>query len=279
MSLHPPGESIVEVPGGRLFVTSGGEGPAIVLLHAGIVDSRAWDPLVPHLVSAGFRAIRYDRRGFGRSETDDVAFSNRADLVAVLDALEIDRACLVGNSQGGQIAADTAIEFPGRVSSLVLVSANIGGYEPEPTPQEAALFAEMERLEASGDPDAAIDFHIRAWVDGPGQPTDRVPAALREAVRTMGRPLGVPGLVTGRPIPLLPRAADRLDALTLPILAVVGELDVSDLWATAQHLIECCPNVRAVKLPHVAHLIGMEVPSVLAYLITDFLRPQRGAPR
>lgn len=273
MSLHAPTERFVDVPGGRLFVTTSGHGPAVMLLHAGIVDSRAWDPLVPHLVSAGKSVIRYDRRGFGRSETQDVAFSNRADAIAILDALGIADACLVGNSQGGQIAFDTALEYPERVSAVALVGANVGGHEPEPTDAEAALFAEMERLEEAGDVDATIDFHVRLWVDGQGQPEDRVPSALREAVRAMGRAANAPGRVTGRPIPLQPPAAQRLADATLPILAVVGALDVSDLWATAEHLIATCPQVRAVRLPNVAHLVGMEAPSVLAYLIVDLLRP------
>src|SRR5450759_2739382 len=109
-------ERFVDVPGGRLFALSEGAGPAIVLMHAAIVDQRAWDAMVPGLVAAGFRVVRYDYRTFGRSTTDDVEFSNRADLLAVLDAFGIGRAALVGNSHGGQIAIDTAIEFPEPVS-------------------------------------------------------------------------------------------------------------------------------------------------------------------
>ena len=76
----------VEVPGGRLVADDAGSGPPIVLLHAGVADMTSWDDLVPRLVDAGYRAVRYDGRGFGASVTDDVAFSNRADVLAVLDA-------------------------------------------------------------------------------------------------------------------------------------------------------------------------------------------------
>ncbi|MCY7419298.1 MAG: alpha/beta hydrolase [Chloroflexi bacterium] len=63
----------------------------------------------------------------------------------MLDALEVERAVIVGNSQGGQIAVDTAIEFPKRVAGVVNIGANIGGYEPDITPEETALFEEMDR--------------------------------------------------------------------------------------------------------------------------------------
>ena len=80
-------ERFVDVPGGRLFVVSEGDGPPLVLIHAGIADLRAWDALVPPLVAAGYQAIRYDMRGAGRTTTGDVEFSNRADVMAALDAL------------------------------------------------------------------------------------------------------------------------------------------------------------------------------------------------
>src|SRR5688572_18738504 len=100
----------VTVPGGRLYVVDDGDptAPTIALLHAGIADLRSWDALAPLLVDAGYRVIRFDARGFGRSQTDDVEYRPHDDVVAVLDALGIDRAVLVGNSQGGRTAIDAA---------------------------------------------------------------------------------------------------------------------------------------------------------------------------
>ena len=272
------GELMIPVPGGRLHAVVEGAGPAAVLLHASIVDSRAWEPLVPRLVAAGHRVVRYDARGCGRSETDDVAFSNRADVVAVLDALGIRRACLVGNSRGGQVAIDTAIEWPDRVAAVVALGANIGGFEPEPTPAEAAAFEEMDRLEEGDDIDAAVEANLRVWVDGLGQRPDRVPASVREAIREMAREALDPGRVRGRPIRLDPPAALRLTRLTTPVLAVAGALDVSDVWATAQHLERVCRDGRAVLVPGVAHMIGLEAPDLVTRLVVDLVRPLGGYP-
>ncbi len=180
-------ERRIAVPGGQLAVHDFGVGRPVVLLHAGIVNSWAWEPLTPYLLDAGYRVVAFDRRGSGDSVTDDVAYSNRADIVAVLDALGLDRAALVGNSVGGQIAVDTAIEFPARVAAVVTIGASIGGWFPQQTPEEDALDAEMERLAAEGDSEVIADLDVRAWVDGPGQPADRVPAEIRELVREMDR--------------------------------------------------------------------------------------------
>jgi pimeloyl-ACP methyl ester carboxylesterase len=267
--------TFLPVPGGRLHVVDEGdpENPAVVLLHAGIADLRAWDAIVPHLTDAGYRVVRYDTRGYGRSTAEDVPFSNRADVLAVLDALGIVQAVLVGNSRGGQIAFDTAIEFPDRVVGVVGVAAGFGGFEGQPTPEELALFDEMDRLESADppDPDAIVDIDLRVWVDGPGQPTDRVPAALRDKVGLMDRPQYLPGHVYGQPVPLEPNANDRIAELRQPVLAVAGELDVSDVAQTARHLEANAPRARAIVWPDVAHMIGMEVPDRLAAEIVGFL--------
>ena len=270
-------ETFVDVPGGRLFSMTEGDGPPVVLIHAAIADHRAWDAMAPGLVAAGFRVIRYDYRGFGQSKTDDVDFSNRADLVAVLDAQGVGKAALVGNSRGGLIAFDTAIEFPDRVVAAVGVGASLGGYEGEPTKDEIALFEEASRIMAAANPDldTIADLALRLWVDGPGQSPDRVDPTVREFVRTMCRPLGEPGRIQGRPVRLDPPANDRLEELRCPVLAVAGELDVSDIAQTARRLESAAPNARAVIWPDVAHMIGMEAPDRLNALIVDFLAPLR----
>ena len=269
-------ERFVEVPGGRLYVEDEGSGPPIVLLHAGIANLRAWDAMAPGLAAAGHRVIRYDARGFGRSTTEDVAFSNRADAVAVLDALAVGRAALVGNSRGGQIAIDATIEFPDRVAALVTIGSGPGGFDPGvDLPDEAPYFAEAERLEGAAEPDAdaIADLDVRLWVDGPGQPPDRVPSTIREAVRAMDRPLYLPGHVNGQPIPLDPPANDRLGGLTCPFLVVNGSLDVSYMGFAAERLVAATPNARTVTIQDVAHMVGMEVPDQLNGLIVEFLAP------
>ena len=76
--------------------------------------------------------LRYDTRGFGESVTEAVTFSNRADLLALMDHLKIDKAVIVGNSRGGQIAVDFALENPSRVSGLVFVAGGLSGFDKTP---------------------------------------------------------------------------------------------------------------------------------------------------
>ena len=265
----------VDVPGGRLVLDAEGAGPPIILLHAGVADRRAWAAVVPPLVAAGHRVIAYDMRGFGESTTDDVAFSDRADLVALMDALGIGRAALVGNSRGGATAFDTAIEFPERVVGVVGLGAGLGGFEVEPTADEVRIFEEYERVDTAEplDVDALTEFEVQVWMDGPGQSPDRVDVGLRERLRAMDRPLNEPGRVRGRAISLDPPANERLLELRCPVLAIAGGLDFSNVPAVARRLETAAPNAQALVWPDVAHMIGMEVPDRLAGTVADFLAP------
>jgi pimeloyl-ACP methyl ester carboxylesterase len=82
-----------------------------------------------------------------------------------------------------------------------------------------------------------------------------------------------PGHEVGEIIRLDPPAGARLDELRCPVLAVAGDLDVSEVAQVARHLEANAPDARAVVWPDVAHMIGMEVPDRLATLIVDFLAP------
>ncbi len=106
-----------------------------------------------------------------------------------------------------------------------------------------------------------------------GQPPTRVPEAIREAVRAQQTDILRPDRVNGEPIPLDPPAETRLASLTMPILAVAGLLDGSDIVDTARHVGDAAPNARAIIWDDVAHMIGMEQPVRLANLIGEFLAP------
>src|SRR5918996_1273198 len=163
----------VESEGGRIYYEVDGDGPALTLVHAGVANLRQWDPQVPEFAKR-YKVVRYDTRGFGRTRTENVSFSNRADLIAVLDHLGIDRTHLLGTSRAGSIALDATLEFADRIASLIVLAGGIRGYESPSTDAEAATFEKLERLWEAEDWSALAEGETALWVDGPGQPSDRV---------------------------------------------------------------------------------------------------------
>ena len=263
----------LNVSGGRLAIEDEGAGPPIVLVHSAIVNRRSWDELAPLLVEAGYRVIRYDMRGFGESTAEAVEFSPRADLLAVMDSRGVGHCAVVGNSWGAMNALDAVIETPDRFVALGWLGGGVGGFDGGRTAEEQALLDAEGKAEEDGDPDLAADLDVRIWVDGVGQPAGRVPAEIREAVRTMDRELLEPGHEFGTNTRLEPPANARLNDVAVPVLAIIGELDTSGTRAAARRLAEGAPNVRLESWPDVAHMVAMEAPDRVAALLVELLAP------
>jgi pimeloyl-ACP methyl ester carboxylesterase len=121
-------EGFAPVPGGELYYEESGEGPAVVLGHAGIADHTMWDAQVDPF-SERYRVVRYDLRGFGRSSTPETDYAPHDDVRALLAHLNIDRAAVVGVSMSGGIAVDFALAHPEMLWALVPVAAGMDGYD------------------------------------------------------------------------------------------------------------------------------------------------------
>src|ERR1041384_5918585 len=111
----------------RLYYEMAGEGPNLVLVHAGCADRRMWDGQFP-VLAQHYRVLRYDMRGYGNSTLSIQPFSNRNDLYHLLGFLGIQEAHFVACSMGGLTTIDFTLEHPEKVTSLVLVSSALSGY-------------------------------------------------------------------------------------------------------------------------------------------------------
>lgn len=110
------------------YEDTGGSGPPVLLAHGFLMDLSMFDAQVRAL-SPEFRVIRWDARGFGRTQYDGRPFSywdSAEDCVGLLDHLGIERAVVGGMSQGGFLALRVALRHPGRVKALALFSTQAG---------------------------------------------------------------------------------------------------------------------------------------------------------
>lgn len=263
----------LEFNGARLYYEAAGSGPALVLIHAGIADSRMWDGQFAEF-ARHCRVVRYDTRGYGRSKTEPVEFSNRADLAALLDHLGIERATLVGVSRGGQIAGDFALEFPHRISGLVPVCAGMSGFDYESVVDAAALELDEAAYAAqqAKDWDRAAELNVQLWVDGPGQPVGRAPAAARELVRQMTYDNITQHHGDEKPLVLDPPAAGRLGEIQVPALVIIGALDTGDSVAVADALVAGIAGARKVVFENAAHVPNLEEPELFNKVLLEFLQ-------
>ncbi len=277
-----PGElaqaGYLSVEGAELFYEVAGKGLPLVLIHAGVADHRMWDETFERFAQRS-RTVRYDMRNFGKSPSAAVSFSNRADLRALLDHLEIDRAAVLGVSFGGRTALEFTLEFPERVSRLILVSTGLQGLDHEPTAREKALFQRDEELGDAEDWEGMAALDVELWVEGPGQPAGRAPAGARQMVRAMalsnyvGESRRFPaGSKEPNPVPLEPAAVTRLHEVAVPTLIMVGELDTSATLAAADRLADGIPDAQKVSFEGTAHMLSLEEPERFESTALEFLR-------
>jgi len=151
---------LVPVPGGQVRAwDSGGDGPALILLHSGWGDSSIWGPMLDRL-PARYRAIRYDQRGYGRSPAPQSPYAQLDDLVAVLDWHGVGEALVAGYSGGGGPAAGLALASPGRVRGLMLLAPGVQDY---PWPADDPYMAEFGALFTAGDRAGLTSLGLRTW--------------------------------------------------------------------------------------------------------------------
>lgn len=261
--------STAEVPSGdaRLVCEVAGEGTPVVLVHAGIADARMWDPLLPSL-SEDHRVIRYDLRGYGRTALPAGDFSHVDDLAAVITALADGPVHLVGASMGGRVALDLALDRPESVRSLALLGAVVSGYEPDAEPPSG--WDDVVVADRADDLDALADAEARMWLADPDG--TRLPAGVLDLVRAMNRTaLANERSGRGEDRPAAPPAADRLRELDLPVLVMVGALDLADIGMTAGLLAERVPGAQTAVIDGAAHLPALESPDAVAVLLEPFL--------
>src|SRR6202011_3710659 len=121
-------QGYVDHDGARIWYASYGSGSPVILLHGGLGHSGNWGYQVPTLVSSGHRAVLIDSRGHGRSTRDLRPFMYElmaSDVLAVVDALHLEKAPFVGWSDGACIALILAMKAPARVAGVFFFGCNM----------------------------------------------------------------------------------------------------------------------------------------------------------
>jgi pimeloyl-ACP methyl ester carboxylesterase len=256
----------------QLAVSRIGAGQALVFLHAGVADRRSWKPLIDELSkkTSSLQAISYDRRGFGDSTFTEERYSRVGDLIAVLDACNLASVVLIGNSQGGRIAIDAALLHPERVRALVLIGTSVSGApEVASHPADVAKIRhKMEAAEAAGDLDLLNRLEAHLWLDGPSSMEGRVGGATRELFMDMN--------LCALNSPSVGEATDNVDAwnslskIQVPVLLMVGQLDLPHLQERSARMAEIIPGAEFVSMKDVAHLPALEAPQQCAEIMAKF---------
>jgi pimeloyl-ACP methyl ester carboxylesterase len=271
----------MDVNGLRVHYKKTGDGEtAFVLLHGFASNTYTWDKVLREFGARG-TTLAYDRPAFGLTSRPlpgewqgENPYSPEANvdlLFALLDAQGIDKAILVGNSAGGAVAMDAALQHPERVQGLILVDAAI--YEGGGRPAWLAPILNLPQVQRIGPllvrgiADSGMELLKTAYHD-PNKLTAETIAAYRKPLRAHNWDIGLWQFTTAAQSRQL---AARLTELKMPVLVVTGDDDRIVPTASSLRLAREIPGAQLAVLPQCGHVPQEECPAAFMQAVNPFV--------
>jgi pimeloyl-ACP methyl ester carboxylesterase len=260
--------------GVKLFFEEVGSGVPIVFVHEFAGDSRSWQPQVRHF-SRKFRCITFNARGYPPSDVPDNAekYSQeraRDDIKAIVDALELDRAHVVGLSMGGFAALHFGFTYPDRARSLVVAGCGYGA-----APDKRAQFAAETEVVALRFEELGMRAAAEAYALGPSrvQFQNKDPRGWREFVDQLAKHSSVGAVLTLRGVqqrrPSLFDLVESMRALTTPILIITGDED----WPCLEPgllMKRVISSAGLIVIANTGHAVNLEEPAAFNQHLDNF---------
>ena len=262
--------SFLDVENGKIYYEECGKGPAVVLIHDGIAHSAVWDAVWPAFC-AKFHAIRYDRRGYGKSPVATSWYYETDDLAALLRLLKVERAAIVGSSHGGELSIDFTLAHPDMVQQLVLVGAVVSGF-----PYSDHFFNRgMQNSKPLGKNDvksAIANWSKDKYLLAPGH--DAAQKKLFDLLTASPQDINHDDYA--RPTQ---GALPRLREIRVPTLILTGDADIPDVHAHAGAIEAGIPGSRRVVVSESGHLMYLEKPEEFTHIVVSFIESNLGVSR
>lgn len=254
---------LLERPGARIYFAEAGAGDrAIVFSHGLLMDHEMFAPQAEAL-GGEFRCVLWDQRGHGQTtqEGEWTYWDSAADLVALLDHLDVEKAVLAGMSQGGFVSLRVALRAPERLKGLFVIDTQ-AGTDPEPVEMMNAAIAAQWKEHG---PDESVLAAVHGTIVAPAEP-----GGWPDKWRAMS-PQGVAGAFRA----LIERDAleDRLGEIEVPALVVHGDADAAIPTERAEALCSGLPNCEDfVLIPGGGHASNLSHPDEVNRALLAFAR-------
>jgi 3-oxoadipate enol-lactonase len=246
-------------------IVEAGSGPAVLLLHGLGWDHSLWNPTVERF-SQQYRMIAADTRGHGATDKPDGPYDMEMfarDYAALADALELQRICVIGLSQGGMVAQKLALIRPELVSALVLVSTSCKSDPSLRGNMEARIAAMDEAGPEAAAKIAAESIFSPAW-------REANPAALARFYQWRAAMPMVPLNAATRALYDFNLSRD-LPGIAVPTWVIAGEEDVLTRPKGMEEIAALIPGAKYRLVAKSGHMIPVEQPELLTALLSEFL--------
>ena len=244
-----------------------GEGSPLVLVHGAAVDSRMWRPQLAALADE-FTVVAWDEPGAGRSSDvpADFTLSDYANcLAALIDALDLGPAHVVGLSWGGTVALELYRHHPALVATLVLVDTYAGWKGSLPAAEVQARVAGVRQMLAADD--HLFDPTL------PGLFAGDPPAEFVSLMEAMAADVRSESMRTALLVMAEADQRDLLPRIAVPTLLIWGDLDARSPLSVARQFEEAISNAKLVVIPGAGHVSNLEQPDLFNAAVREFCSP------
>lgn len=237
-----------------------------MFIHAGVADSRMWNRQFEEI--DGHRLIRFDMRGYGQTDVGSESFSSAEDALAVLDSLGVESAVLVGCSIGAKAALEVCRMAPERVRGLVLVGADSPGFDPNIDYRSPEWPSVLEAYDAD-DFKRVAELEGEIWLAGIDRTLSDMDPVLVELFVDMNL-IGIANESVREDLEVF-GSLGSLPTITAPALVMVGDRDMPQKLAEAEHLASQLTDGEFTLIENSAHLPSMDQPEVFNTALKAFL--------
>jgi 3-oxoadipate enol-lactonase len=270
----PVESGFADANGARLYYEVYGEGEPLLLIPGSFHNHVSWVDEVP-VFAPEFKLIVFDPRGTGESsfpEGVDVTMAVMADdAAALLDALGVDAAHVLGWSMGGMVAQEMALRHPEKVRSLILGGTAPGG--PHSVPAEDWATAAINASMTQG----VTAPNFLEVLFSPAYLAEHRSEAIEYWARVSGGPPMAPQAIAAQVVAIARHDTyDRLPSITAPTLVIDGADDPVEPAGNSRILAERIPGAELVLVEGARHLPGTEKPAQVHAAVLDFLHRHAG---
>jgi pimeloyl-ACP methyl ester carboxylesterase len=253
----------------EIFYEVHGEGPqTLVMIHGATLHSGVFCEQIAEF-ARHFRTVLFDNRGAGRTDQPDEPYTMRQladDTARLMNVLQIGRAAVLGVSMGGMIAQELAINFPERLSSLVLACTHFGGKTAvQPAPQ-------MQAAMAAGSSASEEQRRLQLQAAFSDETIERRPEVVDKVnhIRTV-HPMPMFALKRRMQALAAHDTAERLKSIAIPTMVLTGLEDRLVPPANGRMIAEAIPNTVLKEIPG-GHVFFIEHPELFNPLVIDFIK-------
>ncbi len=246
-----------------VFFEARGEGPAVLLVHGGMMDRRMWEP---QWVGLGddVRLIRFDVRGSGQSPRSE-AFHPADDMLAILDELGVDKAYVVGLSNGGAFSVDFALKYPNRVAALIVAEPGLTGFQFD----ASVMQQQMELIAAFRARD--MEKATRVALTSPAFEHTRENPPAWEQVQRLVRS----NIASFAMFPQYryhqPQAVEALGQLSVPVALIVSEHAGPSALAIANIFERDVTDLVRFTIADAGHMMNLENPKAFNQILKEIV--------